>query len=261
MRSIVDLWNELLQIEKSGIPAALVTVIQTKGSTPREVGAKMIVRLDGKTMGTIGGSAVEVLVITDAQEAIRQGKARRVQYNLNDVEKASTGMLCGGLMEFFIEPLQQCPHLYIFGGGHVGLSIARIAVELGYPHEIFDDRPEFAAFERFPQAQALHPGPYAKNLNKFPFIQPAYLIIVTHGHVTDLEVLRAVLDAQCEYLGMICSRKKKKEIFTILKEEGHSEKELERIHAPIGLDIGSKTPAEIAISILAEVIQRYQQKK
>jgi len=118
----VDIWNELVKLEKEGIPAALVTVIHTRGSTPREIGAKMIVTLDGNTSGTIGGSAVEALVIEKAKEAISKGKVLRVEYDLDDVEKTSTGMVCGGKMEFFIEPLKRFPRLYIFGGGHVGLA-------------------------------------------------------------------------------------------------------------------------------------------
>ncbi len=225
------------------------------------MGAKMIVHQDGSIAGTIGGSAIETLVIGDAQEAIRLGKARRVEYNLNDVEKSSTGMICGGVMEFFIEPLKQVPRLYIFGGGHVGFSLARMASEIGYSHTIFDDRSEFASTERFPYAADRIAGPYTKSITNLDFIQPAYVIIVTHSHETDLEVLRGVLGKQVDYLGMICSRRKRKEIFKILEKEGHSRDDLDRIHAPIGLDIGSNTPAEIAISILAEIIQKFQMKK
>lgn len=257
----MDIWNELVKLEKEGIPAALVTVIHTRGSTPREIGAKMIVTLDGNTSGTIGGSAVEALVIEKAKEAISKGKVLRVEYDLDDVEKTSTGMVCGGKMEFFIEPLKRFPRLYIFGGGHVGLALAKMAAVLEYPHVIIDDRPEYTTSERFPQALERHTGSLSGISGHIELVQPAYIIVVTRCHDTDLEVMRGVLGKPYEYLGMICSRKKRAEVFKILEEEGFSKEELGRVHAPIGLDIGSKTPAEIAISILAEVISEFQKAK
>lgn len=235
-----------------------MTVIGAKGSTPREVGAKMIVRLDGSITGTIGGSAVEALVIKDALETIRQGKPKRVEYSLDDAEKSSTGMICGGRMQFFIEPLKRFPHLYIFGGGHVALPLAHMAAELGYLHHIFDDRPEFASAERFPQAAERRSAPFLELTRQLSLIQPAFIVVITRCHDTDLEVMRGILGKPYDYLGLICSRKKKAEMFRILEEEGFSKKELDGLHAPIGLDIGSKTPAEIAVSILAEVIQVFQ---
>ncbi|HDH58031.1 MAG TPA: xanthine dehydrogenase [Bacteroidetes bacterium] len=257
----MDIWNELTQLEKGGVPAALVTVIRTQGSTPREVGAKMIITMDGKISGTIGGSAVEALVIEKAKEAILKGKVLRVEYNLDDVEKASTGMICGGKMEFFIEPLKRFPRLYIFGGGHVGLALADMAAVLGYPHIVIDDRPEYTTSDRFPHALERHTGSFADLASRIEYVQPAYVIIVTRCHDTDLEVMRGVLGKPYEYLGMICSRKKRAEVFKILEEEGFSKEELGRVHAPIGLDIGSKTPAEIAISIMAEVIAEFQKER
>ena len=222
----------------------------------------MIVRLDGRITGTVGGSAVEALVIEDAKRAIQQGKARRVEYDLDDaVEKSSTGMMCGGKMEFFIEPLKRVPRLYIFGGGHVALPLANMAAELGYPYTIFDDRPEFATKERFPHASERHAGPFEELIAGLELISPAFIIIVTRSHDFDLAVLHAVLRKPYDYLGMICSKKKKAEMFKKLKDEGFKQKELDPIHAPIGLDIGSKTPAEIAVSILAEVISVYQKGK
>lgn len=204
---------------------------------------------------------MEALVIEKAEQAIRQGKTLRVTYDLDDVEKSSTGMICGGEMEFFIEPLKHFPRLYIFGGGHVGLSLTRIAAELGYAHLIFDDRPEFATAERFPRALERHVGYYPELTRDLEFISPSYIIVITRCHETDLEVMRGVLGKPYDYLGLICSKKKKLEVFRILKEEGFSKQDLDRIHAPIGLDIGSRTPAEIAISILAEVIADFQKGK
>ncbi len=255
------IWHELVRLEREGIAAALVTVIRTQGSTPREVGARMIVRHDGSTTGTIGGSAVEALVIKDALTALHEGKARIVTHNLNDAEKADTGMICGGSMEFFLEPLRRVPRLYIFGGGHIGWPLTRLAVEMGYPYHILDDRAEYAAPERFPQAVQRHVGPFNELAQQVELTEPAFVVIITRCHDTDLEVLRGILGRPYEYLGLICSRRKKTEVFKILMEEGFSTEELDRIHAPVGLEIGSQTPAEIAISIMAEVIKEFKQMK
>lgn len=256
----MDVWGELADLERRGAAAVLVTVIRTQGSTPREVGARMLVRPDGTISGTIGGSAVEALVIKEALGALQDGKARTVQHELMNAA-SDTGMICGGKMEFFIEPLKKLPHLYIFGGGHIGLPLARIAAELGYPHQVFDDRPEFASAERFPQAAERKSGPFPELAGKLVLVKPSFIVIVTRCHDTDLEVMRGVLGKPYEYLGLICSRKKKVEVFKILEAEGFSREELEKVHAPIGLDIGSQTPAEIAVSIMAEVIKEFKAPK
>jgi len=251
---VLDIWSELTNLERRGIPAVLVTVIRTQGSTPREVGAKMIVRHDGTIFGTIGGSAVEALVIREALEALQAGKGRIVQHELMDAG-SDTGMICGGRMEFFVEPLKRLPQLYIFGGGHIGRPLAKFAAELGYLHYLLDDRPEYASAERFPDAAGRHVGAFTELTRNLDLVQPAFIIVVTRCHDTDLEVMRGVLGKPYAYLGMICSRKKKAEVLKILSDEGHSKEELERVHAPIGLDIGSQTPAEIAVSIMAQIIQ------
>jgi xanthine dehydrogenase accessory factor len=249
----------MADLERRGIPTALVTVIRTQGSTPREVGAKMIVRHDGTIFGTVGGSAVEALVIREALEALREGKSRIVQHDLMDAG-SDTGMICGGRMEFFIEPLKRLPQLYIFGGGHIGWPLAKFAAELGYPHHVFEDRPEYASAERFPAVAGRHVGAFTDLTRNLDLVQPAFVIVVTRCHDTDLEVMRGVLGKPYAYLGLICSRKKKMEVFKILADEGYSKEELDRIHAPIGLDIGSQTPAEIAVSIIAEIIQESHRK-
>ncbi len=253
----MNLWDELASLEREGQPAVLVTVIRTQGSTPREIGTRMIVLGNGSIRGTIGGSAVEALVIKDALETLRHGLPRLVQYTLNDAEKSDTGMICGGTMEFFLEPLGRQPHLYIFGAGHVGLALGRMATELGYPHWIMDDRPEFTTQERFPAAVVRTAGSFPEITTRLEMVQPAFVIIVTRCHDTDLEVLRGILGKSYTYLGMICSRRKRGEVFRTLEEEGFDKEELARVHAPIGLDIGSKSPAEIAVSILAEIISSY----
>ncbi len=259
--NIVDIWRELVRLEEEGVPAALVTVITARGSTPREAGAKMIVYHDGRISGTVGGSEVEALVIKDALEAIARGKPRRVEYDLHANSGGKpTGMVCGGVMEFFIEPLKQFPRLYIFGGGHVGSALTRLADILGYPYTVLDSRSEFASRDRFPKAAGLFTGSYPELIETVEFIQPAYIIIVTSGHEADYEILKRALSKPHAYLGLICSRKKKADLWKKLAAEGIEEETLNAVHAPIGLDIGAKTPAEIAVAVMAEVIAVYYQK-
>jgi len=253
----VEIWEELARLERQGRQAALVTVIRTQGSTPREVGARMIVFPDGSIKGTVGGSAVEALVIGEAREVMQQAKPRLVQHDLTDWT-SDTGMICGGKMEFLIEPLATRPQLYIFGGGHVGLALARLAEQLEYPCHVLEDRPDFATPERFPQAASLRVGAYSEMARDLEPVQPAYYIILTRCHDTDLEVLRETLRKPGAYLGVICSRPKKAEMFRLLTEEGARPEELERVHAPIGLDIGSQSPPEIAVSIIAEIIREFK---
>ncbi|MBU0517905.1 XdhC family protein [bacterium] len=252
-----NIWKAAAEIGSRGMAAALVTVIGTKGSTPREVGAKMIVKQDGSIVGTVGGSIVEAMAIKEALQVISTGKPRRVVYDLNETGKQSTGMLCGGQMEFFIESISAGPHLIIFGGGHVGLEVARLAAQLGYRHTVCEEREEYGMPARFPHAANVLHGGYTALTRDLEVTTSDYIIIVTHSHDCDTEVLRGVLGKSYGYLGMICSKRKRKEVFQLLTSEGFDSDELERVHAPIGLEIGAKTPAEIAVSILAEVVREY----
>lgn len=252
----MDIYQKLLELRKQGASCALATVIRTKGSVPREVGAKMIVEISGAIHGTIGGSKVEALVIAEAQQAIHEGKAKNVSHNLMDEEAHDTGMLCGGMMEFFIEPIANTERLYIFGGGHVGYYTAQFASRVGFSCVIVDDRAEFANAERFPDAAEIivaDPGSAARQLN---LTLNDYVVIVTRGHKDDYQILKEIIIKPCRYLGMIGSKTKRAEIYSKLREQnGVSDELLKRVHSPIGLSIGAETPEEIAVSIVAEMIQ------
>ena len=147
-----DIYEQINQLRDKNVPAALVTVIATKGSTPRSTGTKMIVCGDGQVFGTIGGSAVEMMVVQEARECLKKNLTKKVWHDLDDPKKVDTGMICGGKMEFFIEPLMMPPHLYIFGGGHVALPLARLASMVGFNYTIVEDRQEYGSPERFPDA-------------------------------------------------------------------------------------------------------------
>ncbi len=252
---MADIYKKILELRDQNKPAALVTVVATKGSTPRDAGAKMLVCADGTVYGTIGGSAVEAMLIEEAKKCIRSGEYKTEWHDLDDKEKQDTGMICGGKMEFFIEPMMPAPHVYIFGGGHVALPLARFASQIGFSYTIIEDREEFAQKERFPDARDIIITSAADINENILFKESDYIAIVTRSHDLDYESLKVVLNSEVKYIGLIASKIKKKQIFARLKEEGFPEEKINQIHSPIGLDIAAQTPEEIAISILAELIQ------
>jgi xanthine dehydrogenase accessory factor len=256
VRKELSIFQTLEELRQKNIPVALVTVIKTSGSVPREVGAKMIVQLDGQIHGTVGGSSVEALVIKEAQEVIRSGRAQLVTHDLFDEDKQDTGMVCGGIMDFFIDPIHMPERVYIFGGGHVGFQVASLAKKVGFDYIIIDDRAEYASAQRFPDALTLmvdDPGTIAKELK---VTHNDYIVIVTRGHKDDYNVLRGVIEKPARYIGMIGSQTKRQQIFNKLQTiDRINEDLLNTIHSPIGINIGSETPEEIAVSIVAELIK------
>jgi xanthine dehydrogenase accessory factor len=252
----MNIFQIIEELRQKNIPTALVTVIKTSGSVPREVGVKMIVQFDGQIHGTIGGSSVEALVIKEAQNAIKSGRPQIVSHSLSDEAHHDTGMVCGGNMDFFIEPIQIPERLYIFGGGHVGFHLASLAKKVGFDFIVVDDRAEFASAERFPEASSLLVGDPGKVAEDLVVTDHDYIVIVTRAHKDDYNVLSGVIQKPARYIGMIGSSTKRKQIYHKLRmTDGIPEDLLNQIHSPIGIDIGSETPEEIAVSIVAELIQ------
>jgi xanthine dehydrogenase accessory factor len=233
---------------------ALVTITSSTGSTPQRVGAKMLVYADGRTVGTIGGGCYENDAFWKAREAIKARKPLNVKYELNDDIAEETGLVCGGQMEVFIEPVEAAPDVYIFGAGHVGYWLARMAHDTGFRVHVIDDREKFASAERFEAGTDVVVDDIPTWLQAHHLPSTAYAVVVTRGHKHDLDALRALAPSNLRYVGLIGSRAKVKRIYDALREEGISPDMLSRVHAPIGLDIGAITPQEIAISILAELI-------
>jgi xanthine dehydrogenase accessory factor len=237
-----------------GEAAALVTIVATRGSTPQRVGAKMLVFGDGRTVGTIGGGCYENDAFGKARESILDRRPLLLHYELSDDFAQETGLVCGGQMDVYIEPIEPSPALYVIGAGHVGFHLARLAHEVGFRVHVVDDREKFANRERFPAADSVvvdQIPAWAAAANLPPH---AYAVIVTRGHTNDLEALRALAPLDLRYLGLIGSRAKVARIFEALVADGVPDARLARVHAPIGLDIGAVTPQEIAVSILAELI-------
>jgi xanthine dehydrogenase accessory factor len=238
-----------------GEEVALITIVASNGSTPQRVGAKMLVFADGRTVGTIGGGCYEHDALGKAREALRSRKAITAKYDLNDDFAEESGLVCGGQMEVFIEPLEAPPALYVFGAGHVGYYLARVASEAGFEVHVVDDRAAFANRERFPFAASIVVEDIPTWLAQAAIPPSAYAVIVTRGHRHDLDALEALASRPLRYLGLIGSRAKVARIYDQLLTNGRAGLEqLSHVHAPIGLDIGAITPQEIAVSIAAELV-------
>jgi xanthine dehydrogenase accessory factor len=237
-----------------GEPAARVTIVRSSGSTPQRTGAKMLVFADGRTVGTIGGGCYENDALGKAREAIASGTPALVKYDLNDDFVEESGLICGGQMEVYIDPIAPAPALYVIGAGHVGWHLARGAGEAGFRIHVVDDREKFANSGRFPDAEQIVVEDIAGWLHRADLPASAYVVVVTRGHTHDFDALRALAARDLRYLGLIGSRAKVARVFDALRAEGMPPECLGRVHAPVGLDIGAISPAEIAVSILAELI-------
>ncbi len=214
----------------------------------------MIVCDGGEIVGTVGGAAVEMLAIERAKTAMLDGQVARLELNLNDLEGDETGMICGGRVELLIEPFGVGPRLLIFGAGHVAQPTAALARQLGFSVTVHDERPEWATVERFPDCQ-LKVGRIEDLAEHAEMRASDFIIIMTHCHADDYKVLTQLLGKPFWYLGVIGSRRKGVEIRGRLKEDGFGEEHIARLTCPIGLEIGSHTPMEIAVSVAAQLIK------
>ena len=249
-----EVFAALTEALERGEEVALVTIVAATGSTPQRVGAKMLVYADGRTVGTIGGGCYENDAFWKARETIKARRPLNVKYELSDDIAEETGLICGGQMEVFIEPVEPAPDVYIFGAGHVGYFLGRMAHETGFRVHVIDDREKFASAERFGDGIDVIVDDIPTWLVNHQLPPTAYAVVVTRGHTHDIDALRALTASPLRYVGLIGSRAKVKRIFDALLDEGTSPAVLQRVHAPIGLDIGAITPQEIAVSILAELI-------
>jgi xanthine dehydrogenase accessory factor len=229
-------------------------VVRANGSTPQRAGAKMLVFADGRTVGTIGGGCYENDAFWKARESLSTGRGTLLHYDLNDDFAQENGLVCGGQLDVHIDPLTPAPQLYVVGAGHVGCHVGKFAHAAGFRIHVVDDREKFANRERFPEAHEIVVEPIAEWLGRAPLSPSDYAVIVTRGHQADLDAMRALAGRDLKYLGLIGSRAKVVRITQALLAEGMPADQLERVRAPIGLDIGAVTPAEIAISIVAELV-------
>ena len=249
----IDIYQKIIEIIDSGGEAALVTIISATRSTPRGVATKMLVRSDGSITGTIGGGAVEAKAIGIAMEVMKTGKPARLQFNL--VPDEEPGMVCGGEMEIFVEPIAQMPAIYLFGAGHISSTLAKLGKMLDFRVVVIDDRKDFATRERFADADLVLVEDFEKAFSRINIDKRSYIVIVTRSHHDDERVLAQAILTPARYIGMIVSKTKVKTLFHNLMAKGVKSQVLDKVHAPVGLEIHAETPEEIAVSIMAEIIQ------
>jgi xanthine dehydrogenase accessory factor len=250
----MDIYEEIVKLRQQGRRGAVATIVSVRGSIPSFKTAKMLVRDDGSICGTIGGGCVEADVWQAAREVMESEKPRTLTFNLNQDPKYDTGLVCGGTLDIFVEPVLPPALLYIFGAGHVAVSLYKVAQNAGFDVSVIDDREVYANRERFPLAQEVMAEDFEQAMAKLKPSESSYIVIVTRGHRDDMRCLRWAVQTQARYIGMIGSKRKTIAIYKELQKEGLSAELFKRVHAPVGLDIGAVTPEEIAVSITAELI-------
>jgi len=250
----MEFYSHVLNAKKDNKVYAIASVVQTEGNTPRKPGAKMLVYADGTVHGSVGGGIVEKKTVADCMEAMRTGKTMLKTYSAISQDVVEKGMVCGNNMTIFIEPGERLPYLYLCGCGHVAQAVLPLAKAMGYYVVAIDAR-DVSGF-----ADALKPADELRILESFDqigqldFVPGSAFIICSFSHKTDGDILNVVLGKEPGYVGMLGGKPKIRALFTKLKENGYSEETLKQVHAPIGLDIGGEKPAEIAVSVMAEIL-------
>jgi xanthine dehydrogenase accessory factor len=249
----MDLFEEIVRMRRAGQRGALATIVHTNGSIPSYESSRMLVREDGSIAGTVGGGCVEADVWAAAKEVMQKESPRKLVFHLNNEATYDNGLICGGTVEVFVEPILPQPIVYLFGGGHVSTAVAKAAHSAGFGIAVIDDREAFANAERFPMALEIFVS-YEAAFEKLLLNASSYVVIVTRGHKEDMRVLAWAVRTPARYVGMIGSKRKVLSVYRALEKEGYAKQEFERVFAPMGLEIGALSPEEIAISIVAELV-------
>src|SRR4051812_48592769 len=249
-----SLLAELLAARQSRRACALVTIVETRGSVPRASGSKMLVYADGKLSGTIGGGKFESLVAAEARKQISEKRPALKTYSLHEFSPESFGAICGGESTVFIESQILNEAIYLIGAGHCALAISKLAIECGLSVTVVDDRSERVG--SFPQqVVVISDVPAAEFIRQRRWQSDEALVLVSRNHDLDREALEAAVEfEQIGYLGMIGSTRKVQQVFERLMKAGIPGEILKKVYAPIGLDINADSPAEIAISVIAEIL-------
>jgi len=247
------IYQALAEIEEKHQIAALATIVRSHGSTPRHGTSKMLVYADGSTIGTVGGGELERRVHTAALEAMKDGEARYLSYNMSDPSKGDPG-ICGGTVEVFVEAIIPKPTLLLVGAGHVGKAVAHLAKWLGFRVVVIEDREEFCTPEHIPDADEWHPVPMDEITRQVSINAQTYIVMATRGADVDADALPKLLESEAAYIGVIGSKRRWLAATSLLQERNVPEAQIQRVHSPIGLEIEAETPEEIAVSIMAEVL-------
>lgn len=248
-----DVFGELSRLRSAGERGVLVVVVESVGSSPAKAGARMVVRLDGTTFGTVGGGALEHYATGLAPEVLAAGSARLMPLHLaNDL-----GMSCGGRATLFFEPFGTDSRLYVFGAGHIAVQLCEMAGRCGFNVVVCDDREELCTPARFPRAARLFASAETRRLGELRIrdhVSQAYVVVVTHSHDLDFGLVRAIAPMWPAYLGMIGSKRKRRTLDSYLAEAGFAQELRQAVRCPAGMDLGGDSPAEIALSITAELV-------
>jgi xanthine dehydrogenase accessory factor len=249
----MDLYEEIVRLKRLSRVSAIATIVECRGSSPQKQGAKMLVRDDGSLMGTLGGGCLEADVKQAALMAMKDGQPLTLPFELTEREG---GLVCGGTVLVFIEPVLLEPHLIILGAGHVGKALSKLARFTGFRVTVVDDRAEYANNENIPDASDLAVRDFEKSFAGMQVGKDVFIVVATRGHNHDLDAIKAALRTEAGYVGLLGSRRKKALLFKALAESGFDQENIDRVIIPVGLDIGSTTPEEISVSIMAQIVQR-----
>lgn len=252
---MLGLAQAILEAIAQGKAAALATVIHSTGGLPVRPGDKALYLSTGERVGALGWEPLERALAEGVAAALEERSHRVVTLAFSDLEARQAGLAGGGSAEVFIEIFLPRPTLLIVGAGHIAVPLARMGKLLDFEVVVLDDRASFANRERFPEADRVIAAGFEATLRDFPITSNTYIVLITRGHQHDVESLREVIDSPAAYIGMIGSRRRVWAVFKLLHQEGMPVEKLRRLYAPIGLDIGAQTPAEIATSIISEVVK------
>jgi xanthine dehydrogenase accessory factor len=250
----MSIWHLVAELERKNEAGVLCTIIHSQGSTPRHAGSKMLVYADGSISGSVGGGELEGRVIASALESLEDSKPRRLEYNMNDPRRGDPGV-CGGTVEVYLEPISPMPTVIIVGAGHVGRAIAHLAHWLDFRVVVSDDRPEFCDPEVIPEAAEFFPVLLEDLTDQLKITPWTYLVLTTRSVDIDVPGLPKILDSPAAYIGVIGSKRRWETTRQQLNDKGVSEEKIDRVQSPMGIDIHAETPEEIAVSIMAEIIQ------
>ena len=256
--AVTDIFEAVVRVRREGVPAALATIVNTRGSTPGRETMRLLVLDDGTFLGTVGGGCLEAEVYDAAREVIATEQPKTLCFRLNEFDSPDSGLLCGGEVTIFVEPITT-PALWVFGGGHISKAMCQVAAMAGFHVTVADDRETYANAERFPEAAATVSTPYPEAVREMPLRANSYVVIVTRGHQEDGVVLgelarRAASGEQAKFLGMIGSRSKKKVLFERLRQDGVPDEFLATVRSPVGLNLGARSHEEIAVAVVGELI-------
>ncbi len=249
----VRIAKQVVRALEGGDPVLVATVMAAPGTQQEHVGAKLLLRLDGSTLGSLGATALDSAVSAGAEEAFQRHRVHTVYLSLEG-EYQRRREATAETFQVMIEVHEQPCSLVIAGGGHVGKALSEIASLCGFRVTVIDDRPEYADPERFPEAEKVIRGRFDEVLSDYPLDGTTYVVAVTRGHKHDEASLRSVIGRGAAYVGMIGSRRRARAVLQHLGEEGADPVAVAQVHTPVGLDIGAESPAEIAVSVMAEII-------